>query len=175
MLLGLISATRVYNVPNCACRFCQLLLSDPLLTLLCLQFQNVPPAVLLRFLREHRSEWADNNIDPYLAAAVKIGPCCLPGSRVGGFGNQVILPLAQTIEHEEVIPLGLSTDVMHFILFMFNVLMCWLYLCYQLLEVIKLEGIPQCPEDAMMPRDTILLQVSVIFNHPFPRRICHSM
>ncbi|KAL8153346.1 hypothetical protein V2J09_011106 [Rumex salicifolius] len=91
--------------------------------------QNVPPAVLLRFLREHRSEWADNNIDAYLAAAVKVSPCCLPGSRLGGFGNQVILPLAQTIEHEE------------------------------LLEVIKLEGIAQCPEDAMMPRDIIFLQL----------------
>lgn len=64
--------------------------------------QNVPPAILLRFLREHRSEWADNNIDVYSAAAIKVGPCSLPGSRVGSFGNQVILPLAHTIEHEEV-------------------------------------------------------------------------
>ncbi|KAF2608301.1 hypothetical protein F2Q68_00043616 [Brassica cretica] len=61
--------------------------------------QNVPPGILLRFLREHRSEWADNNIDAYLAAAVKVGPC---SARVGGFGGQVILPLAHTIEHEEV-------------------------------------------------------------------------
>ncbi|KAL9247356.1 hypothetical protein vseg_020797 [Gypsophila vaccaria] len=91
--------------------------------------QNVPPAVLLRFLREHRSEWADNNIDAYLAAAAKISPCSLPGIRTGGFGNQVILPLAHTIEHEE------------------------------LLEVIKLEGLVSCPEDAMMPRDMFLLQL----------------
>lgn len=62
----------------------------------------MPPAILLRFLREHRSEWADNNIDAYSAAAVKVGPCSLPGSRVGNFGGQVILPLAHTIEHEEV-------------------------------------------------------------------------
>lgn len=62
----------------------------------------MPPAVLLRFLREHRSEWADNSIDAYAAAAVKAGPCSLPGSRVGSFGGQVILPLAHTIEHEEV-------------------------------------------------------------------------
>ncbi|KAH9623020.1 hypothetical protein KSS87_007498 [Heliosperma pusillum] len=90
---------------------------------------NVPPAVLLRFLREHRSEWADSNIDGYLAATAKISPCSLPGIRVGGFGNQVILPLAHTIEHEE------------------------------LLEVIKLEGLVSCPEDAMMPRDMFLLQL----------------
>ncbi|KAH9714162.1 homeobox-leucine zipper protein ATHB-15 [Citrus sinensis] len=64
--------------------------------------QNVPPAILLRFLREHRSEWADNNIDVYSAAAIKVGPCSLPGSRVGTFGSQVILPLAHTIEHEEL-------------------------------------------------------------------------
>lgn len=64
--------------------------------------QNVPPAILLRFLREHRSEWADNNVDAYSAAAVKVGPCSLGGSRVGSFGGQVILPLAHTIEHDEV-------------------------------------------------------------------------
>ncbi|KAK4756480.1 hypothetical protein SAY87_006607 [Trapa incisa] len=91
--------------------------------------QNVPPAVLLRFLREHRSEWADNTMDAYSAAAVKSGPCSLPGSRVGSFGGQVILPLAQTIEHEEF------------------------------LEVIKLEGIGHCPEDAMLPRDLFFLQL----------------
>lgn len=62
----------------------------------------MPPAVLLRFLREHRSEWADNTIDAYSAAAVKAGPCSLTGSHVGTFGGQVILPLAHTIEHEEV-------------------------------------------------------------------------
>ncbi|KAM7475998.1 hypothetical protein LguiB_023241 [Lonicera macranthoides] len=77
--------------------------------------QNVPPAILLRFLREHRSEWADNNIDAYSAAAIKVGPCTLPGSRVGNFGGQ-------------------------------------------LLEVIKLEGVGNCPEDAIMPRDMFLLQ-----------------
>ena len=71
-------------------------------------FQNVPPAILLRFLREHRSEWADTNIDAYSAAAVKVGPCSLPGARVGSFGGQVILPLAHTIEHEEVSDLILS-------------------------------------------------------------------
>ncbi|XP_028091966.1 homeobox-leucine zipper protein ATHB-14-like [Camellia sinensis] len=91
--------------------------------------RNVPPAILLRFLREHRSEWADNSIDAYSAAAVKVGPCSLPGSRVGSFSGQVILPLAHTIEHEE------------------------------LLEVIKLEGVGHCPEDAIMPRDMFLLQL----------------
>ncbi|KAJ0242252.1 Homeobox-leucine zipper protein ATHB-15 [Hirschfeldia incana] len=88
--------------------------------------QNVPPAILLRFLREHRSEWADNNIDAYLAAAVKVGPC---SARVGGFGGQVILPLAHTIEHEES------------------------------MEVIKLEGLGHSPEDAIVPRDVFLLQL----------------
>ncbi|KAL9460588.1 hypothetical protein AB3S75_003733 [Citrus x aurantiifolia] len=91
--------------------------------------QNVPPAILLRFLREHRSEWADNNIDVYSAAAIKVGPCSLPGSRVGTFGSQVILPLAHTIEHEEF------------------------------MEVIKLEGVGHSPEDAIMPRDMFLLQL----------------
>ncbi|XP_039007124.1 homeobox-leucine zipper protein ATHB-15-like [Hibiscus syriacus] len=91
--------------------------------------QNVPPAILLRFLREHRSEWADCSIDAYSAAVVNVGPCSLRGSRVGGFGSQVILPLAHTIEHEES------------------------------LEVIKLEGITQSPEDVLMARDVFLLQL----------------
>ncbi|KAG5248673.1 homeobox-leucine zipper family protein [Salix suchowensis] len=91
--------------------------------------QNVPPAILLRFLREHRSEWADNNIDAYAAAAVKVGPFSLQGSQVGSSGGQVILPLAHTIEHEEF------------------------------LEVIKLEGVSHSPEDPMMPRDVFLLQL----------------
>ncbi|KAG9449145.1 hypothetical protein H6P81_009110 [Aristolochia fimbriata] len=91
--------------------------------------QNVPPAVLLRFLREHRSEWADSNIDAYSATAVKAGPCSLPGTRMGGFGGQVILPLAHTIEHEEF------------------------------LEVIKLENIGHSQEDSIMARDMFLLQL----------------
>lgn len=64
--------------------------------------QNVPPAVLLRFLREHRSEWADSGIDAYSAAAVKAAPCTIPVARTGCVGGQVILPLAHTIENEEV-------------------------------------------------------------------------
>ena len=61
----------------------------------------MPAAVLLRFLREHRSEWADSGIDAYAAAAVKAAPCALPVARTGCVGGQVILPLAHTIENEE--------------------------------------------------------------------------
>jgi len=43
--------------------------------------QSVPPAVLVRFLREHRSEWADYNIDAYLASSLKASACSLPGLR----------------------------------------------------------------------------------------------
>ncbi|KAF6156988.1 hypothetical protein GIB67_039749 [Kingdonia uniflora] len=39
---------------------------------------NVPPAILMRFLREHRSEWVDSNIDAYSDATIKAGPCILP-------------------------------------------------------------------------------------------------
>ncbi|KAF5953504.1 hypothetical protein HYC85_006360 [Camellia sinensis] len=95
--------------------------------LLSMAFGKCAPAILLRFLREHRSEWADNSIDAYLAAAVKVGPCILPRARAGSFGGQVILPLAHTIEHEE------------------------------LLEVIKLEGVGHYPEDAIMPRGHVSL------------------
>jgi homeobox-leucine zipper protein len=91
--------------------------------------QNVPPSILLRFLREHRQEWADNSIDAYSAAAIKAGPCSLPIPRPGSFGGQVILPLAHTIENEEF------------------------------MEVIKLESLGHYQEDMMMPADIFLLQM----------------
>ncbi|KAI7743312.1 hypothetical protein M8C21_030726 [Ambrosia artemisiifolia] len=92
--------------------------------------QNVPPAILTRFLREHRSEWADSSIDCYSAASVKGGPCGLPLARSGGFGGQVILPLAHTIEHEEF------------------------------MEVIKLENTSHYrAEDMLMPGDIFFLQL----------------
>ncbi|KAJ7958828.1 Homeobox-leucine zipper protein like [Quillaja saponaria] len=91
--------------------------------------QDVSPAILLRFLREHRSEWADSSIDAYSAAAIKAGPCSLPGSQAGNFGGQVILPLAYTIEHEEF------------------------------MEVIKLESMGYYREDMTMPGDVFLLQL----------------
>ncbi|GAU12935.1 hypothetical protein TSUD_97460 [Trifolium subterraneum] len=92
--------------------------------------QNVPPAVLVRFLREHRSEWADFNVDAYSAASLKAGNYAYPGMRPTRFtGNQVIMPLGHTIEHEEM------------------------------LEVIRLEGHSLAQEDAFVSRDIHLLQV----------------
>ncbi|WOK93856.1 homeobox-leucine zipper protein ATHB-15-like isoform X1 [Canna indica] len=63
--------------------------------------QNISPPILLTFLREHRSEWADSNMDAYSAAAVKASPCTLPITNSGCSGGQAILPLARTLEHEE--------------------------------------------------------------------------
>ncbi|XP_042469940.1 homeobox-leucine zipper protein HOX32-like [Zingiber officinale] len=65
--------------------------------------QNVPPAILVRFLREHRSEWADCAVDAYSAASLRGCTYSIPTVRVnsGLLGNQAILPLAHTIEHEE--------------------------------------------------------------------------
>ncbi|CAN6456100.1 unnamed protein product [Victoria cruziana] len=92
--------------------------------------QNVPPALLVRFLREHRSEWADCGIDAFSAASLKGSPYGIAGSRFGRFaGGQVSLPLAQTLEREE------------------------------LLEVIRLEGHGFAHEDGVLPRDMYLLQL----------------
>uniref|UniRef100_A0A251VQL0 Uncharacterized protein n=1 Tax=Helianthus annuus TaxID=4232 RepID=A0A251VQL0_HELAN len=55
------------------------------------------------FLREHRSEWADFNVDAYSAASVKASPYGYQGTRPTRFtGSQIIMPLGLTIEHEEV-------------------------------------------------------------------------
>ncbi|KAL6542691.1 Homeobox-leucine zipper protein ATHB-14 [Orobanche hederae] len=92
--------------------------------------QNVPPALLVRFLREHRSEWADYGVDVYSAASLKASPYAVPCTRLGSFpSSQVILPLAQTVEHEE------------------------------LLEVVRLEGHAFSPEDVALSRDMYLLQL----------------
>ncbi|XP_011038886.1 PREDICTED: homeobox-leucine zipper protein ATHB-14-like isoform X1 [Populus euphratica] len=92
--------------------------------------QNVPPALLVRFLREHRSEWADYGVDAYSAACLKASPYAVPCARAGGFpSSQVILPLAHTMEHEEF------------------------------LEVVRLEGHAFSPEDVALARDMYLLQL----------------
>ncbi|EEF39225.1 conserved hypothetical protein [Ricinus communis] len=92
--------------------------------------QNVPPALLVRFLREHRSEWADYGVDTYSAACLKASPYAVPCARPGGFpSSQVILPLAHTVEHEEF------------------------------LEVVRLEGHAFSPEDVALARDMYLLQL----------------
>ncbi|XP_041992307.1 homeobox-leucine zipper protein REVOLUTA-like isoform X1 [Salvia splendens] len=66
--------------------------------------QNVPPAMLVRFLREHRSEWADFTVDAYAAMSLKSSTCSYPVTRPTRFtGTQIIMPLGQTIEHEEML------------------------------------------------------------------------
>ncbi|KAL2488781.1 Homeobox-leucine zipper protein REVOLUTA [Forsythia ovata] len=92
--------------------------------------QNIPPAVLVQFLREHRSEWADFNVDAYSAASLKASSYAYPGMRPTRFtGSQIIMPLGHTIEHEEM------------------------------LEVIRLEGDSLIHEDAFISRDIHLLQM----------------
>ncbi|TVU30349.1 hypothetical protein EJB05_21965 [Eragrostis curvula] len=91
---------------------------------------GVPPAELIRLLREHRSEWADYNFDAYSASALKTSPGSLPGLRPMRFsGNQIILPLAHTVENEEV------------------------------LEIVRLEGQALTHEDGFLSRDIHLLQL----------------
>ncbi len=61
--------------------------------------QNVPAALLIRFLREHRSEWADCDIDASAAAAFR------STTRNGTAGHsQLSLPLVNSSEQEEVLP-----------------------------------------------------------------------
>ncbi|XP_043698712.1 homeobox-leucine zipper protein REVOLUTA-like [Telopea speciosissima] len=92
--------------------------------------RNVPPALLIRFLREHRSEWANFNVDAYSAVSLKAGSYAFQGLRPTRFsGSQVIMPLGQTVEHEEM------------------------------LEVIRLEGHALTQEEAVLSRDIHLLQI----------------
>ncbi|KAH0457499.1 hypothetical protein IEQ34_012814 [Dendrobium chrysotoxum] len=65
--------------------------------------QNVPPALLVRFLREHRSEWADSIVDAYSNASLRGCSYAFPGffDNSGFAANHVIIPLAHTVENEE--------------------------------------------------------------------------
>ncbi|KAK1367761.1 Homeobox-leucine zipper protein ATHB-14-like [Heracleum sosnowskyi] len=95
--------------------------------------QDVPLALLVRFLREHRLKWDDYGIDAYSTTPLKASlydvPCARPRARPGGFSStQVILPLAHSVEHEEF------------------------------LEVVRLEGHAFSPEDMALSRDMYLLQ-----------------
>ncbi|CAM0880259.1 unnamed protein product [Alopecurus aequalis] len=75
--------------------------------------QDVSPPSLLRFLREHRSQWADSSLDAFFASALKPNFCNLPMSHLGGFSGQVILPLAHTFDPEEfleVIKIGNTSN-----------------------------------------------------------------
>ncbi|XP_059668532.1 homeobox-leucine zipper protein HOX32-like isoform X2 [Cornus florida] len=92
--------------------------------------QNVSPALLVRFLREHRSEWADHGVDAYSNASLKASPHAVPCARSGGFpSSQVILPLSHAAEHEEF------------------------------LEVVRLESRAFSPEDIALSQDMYLLQL----------------
>lgn len=65
--------------------------------------------MLVQFLREHRSEWADFNVDAYTAASLKAGTYAYPGMRPTRFtGSQIIMPLGHMIEHEEVYDLQIQ-------------------------------------------------------------------
>jgi homeobox-leucine zipper protein len=62
--------------------------------------QNVPPALLIRFLREHRSEWADHDIDANAATAFR-NSSNGQVSRGGMSHMQLPLPLAHSGEQAE--------------------------------------------------------------------------
>ncbi|XP_073001395.1 homeobox-leucine zipper protein HOX9-like [Typha latifolia] len=92
--------------------------------------QSVPPALLVRFLREHRSEWADYSIDAYSAASLKASPCSFSGLQPTRYtGSQMIMPLSHTMGNEEI------------------------------LEVVRLEGQALTEDQAVLSRDIHLLQL----------------
>ncbi len=61
--------------------------------------QNVPPALLIRSLREHRSEWANFDIDANTAAMFRNN---LHGGISASRAASAPLPFAHSLEQEEV-------------------------------------------------------------------------
>ena len=72
----------------------------------CCCVQNVPPAMLIQFLREHRSEWADCDIDANAATAFRSST-----RNSNGCHTQLPLSLAHSVAQEEVSFLSLSCFV----------------------------------------------------------------
>ena len=64
-------------------------------------FQNVSSSLLVQFLREHRSEWADLSIDAHSAASLKSGSFTFPGLNSFDFSASTEL-LGHTIDDDEV-------------------------------------------------------------------------
>ncbi|KAI5073334.1 hypothetical protein GOP47_0011347 [Adiantum capillus-veneris] len=63
--------------------------------------QNVPPSVLVRFLREHRSEWAELSLEE----ATQMGNPGLFGFHNGSSNSQILPPHINGIEHDEFLEL----------------------------------------------------------------------
>ncbi|KAG6778264.1 hypothetical protein POTOM_018118 [Populus tomentosa] len=149
--------------------------------------QNVHPAVMVCFLREHHAEWADFSVDAYSAALWKAGSYAYPGMRPMRFtGSQITMPLGHTIEQEEDLPYSIFTAVeFSHLLNIFSVqivVMGTEHLLFvsmvassfitshpsplwdfknivMLLEVIRLEGHSFAQEDAFVSQDIHLLQI----------------
>ncbi|KAH9301726.1 hypothetical protein KI387_013309, partial [Taxus chinensis] len=95
--------------------------------------QNVPPAILVRFLREHRSEWADwmdcdlDTICSNTSRSHVYGASVLVGAELGR--RQIPMPLAHSVEHEEI------------------------------MELVKFEGCDPGRDGAFVSKETYLLQL----------------
>ncbi|KAK2361732.1 Homeobox-leucine zipper family protein / lipid-binding START domain-containing protein [Trifolium repens] len=61
--------------------------------------QNVPPALLVRFLREHQSECVGYGVDAYSAACLKSSPYAVPCARPGGFPSSQFLEVVRIEGH----------------------------------------------------------------------------
>ncbi|CAK9168659.1 unnamed protein product [Ilex paraguariensis] len=64
--------------------------------------ENVSPALLVQFLREHRTEWADFRVDAHSAALLKAGSCAFSGSGSSHFSDTGML-LGLTVNNDEIL------------------------------------------------------------------------
>ncbi|KAK6933356.1 MEKHLA protein [Dillenia turbinata] len=65
---------------------------------------DVPPALLVHFLREHCSEWANTQIDAYAAMPYRVGTdTLLVFDPKATFESQTIMPLDSTIHNDEIL------------------------------------------------------------------------
>lgn len=114
----------------------------------------------MRFLREHRPEWADYNVDAYSSASVRnISYACPNVSFSSRPSRQVIIPLAKASEYDEVWLQCTSLTVVISLQFVSPRSPQYLHPFLQFLEVVRIEGQPLWPGDLASSHDMHLLQV----------------
>ncbi|XP_059669154.1 homeobox-leucine zipper protein REVOLUTA-like [Cornus florida] len=121
--------------------------------------QDVSPAILVRYLREHRSEWADFSVDAHSAASLKAGSVALPKLNSTQFSSSSIV-LGHTVNDEEILEIiqleGHALNQKDAFLFRNTYLL-------QLCNGIEEEAVGACSElifapiDEMLPDDALLL------------------
>jgi hypothetical protein len=128
--------------------------------------QNVAPALLIQFLREHRSEWAELDVCTDIAAALSHGSSFV--SHGSSYCTSAPLLLAHSFEKQEVRHIGFLwytwfTSFVYCHWEVFHTEIHYVRLCIlQLLELLQMEGPGLFQDGNIYSKEHFLLQVCIL-------------